>query len=112
MQKSFGGRTRAEAIRRIFTEGVKEFAKETGLPMGEALSGLIQENPSLWAEYCADAVPVQGTQLTGNASVRLATEMNAYAKENRCSLSVALSEVAKANPDLLQEYREEIATIV
>jgi hypothetical protein len=112
VQKSYSGVTRAEAIRRIFTEGVSEYAKESGLPMGEALTGLIQENRSLWTEYCADAVPVQGVQLPGDASARLASEMNAYAKENRCSLAVALCEVAKAKPSLFQKYLKEIPTIV
>lgn len=110
--KSYGGRNRAEAIRRIFTEGVKEFAKESGAPLGQALSELIQANPDLWQEYCADVVPVRGTPSGEGASLRLAAEMNAYAKESHCSLSVALSEVAKANPALYQEYCEQITTII
>ena len=112
MQKAYSGRNRAEAIRKIFTLGVAKYAREKGLPMGEALAGLIQENRGLWEEYCADVVPVQGTPSGEAASSRLAAEMNAYAKEHQCPLSVALSEVAKINPDLWGEYCEGITTIV
>jgi hypothetical protein len=110
--KTYTGSTRAEAIRRIFTEGVQEYAKKSGLPMGEALSAMIEANRSLWAEYSADTVPVQELLPERRASAALASEMNAYAKENHVSLAVALSEVCKSRPDLLLEYREEIATVV
>ncbi|MGB7590687.1 MAG: hypothetical protein WCD04_14470 [Terriglobia bacterium] len=112
MQKSYGGRNRAEAILRIFTEGVKEYAKETGAPLGQALSELAQANQGLWEEYCSDVVPVQGTPSGEGASSRLAAEMNVYAKEHQCSLSVALCEVTKANPDLFREWSEGITTVV
>lgn len=112
IQKSYGGRNRAEAIRRIFTEGVRNFAKERGCPLGQALSELAQANPDLWQEYCADVVPVQGTPSGEAASSRLAAEMDAYAKEHQCPLSVALSEVAKTNPDLWRQYCDGITTIV
>jgi len=39
-------------------------------------------------------------------------EVNAYAKENKCSLSAALSDVTKRNPDLWRQYSEEIVTAV
>jgi len=39
-------------------------------------------------------------------------EVNAYAKEHKCSVSVALSEVTKAKPELWREYSEEIVTAV
>jgi hypothetical protein len=112
MQKQFSGATRSEAIRRIFTEGVAEYQKESGLPMGEALAGLIKENPGLWQEYCADTVAVQGDVLEQGASLALASEMSAYAEEHRCSPAVALSEVAKRKPNLWQRYQEEIATTI
>jgi hypothetical protein len=112
IQKTYNGKTRAEAIRRIFTDGVKAFARESGAPMGQALSELIQANPDLWQEYCADVVPVQGTPSGEAASSRLAAEMTAYAKEHQCPLSVALSEVAKINPDLWQDYCDGITTII
>jgi hypothetical protein len=111
-QKAYSGSTRAEVIRGIFTRGVKEFARESGAPLGQALSELIQANPGLWQEYCADVVPVQGALPEGRASAQLASEMNAYARENHVSLAVALSEVCKSNPDLLIAWNEEIPTIV
>jgi len=80
--------------------------------MGEALTGLIRENPSLWVEYCSDTVPAQGAIPEGGVSAILASEMNAYARENHVSLAMALSELCKSNPYLLQGWREEIATIV
>jgi phage I-like protein len=46
------------------------------------------------------------------AQQALMVEVNAYAKENKCSLGVALSEVTKRNPDLWQQYSEEIVTAV
>ena len=39
-------------------------------------------------------------------------EVNAYAKEHKCSVSVALSEVTKAKPDLWRQYSEEIVVAV
>jgi hypothetical protein len=42
----------------------------------------------------------------------LMAEVNAYAKENKCSIGVALSEVTKRKPDLWQQYSEEIVTAV
>jgi hypothetical protein len=112
MQKVYTGSNRADIVKHIFTVGVAECAKESGVRMGEALAAMIQKNPALWAEYSADAVPVQGTPPEGRASAVLASEMNAYAKENHVSLAVALSEVCKSHPRLLLEYREEIATVV
>jgi len=80
--------------------------------MGEALSAMIQANPSLWAEYSASSMPVQGELLEVRASAILASEMNSYARKNKVSLPVALSEVCKSKPDLLRQYREEIAIVV
>ena len=39
-------------------------------------------------------------------------EVNAYAKEHKCSVSVALSEVTKLKPDLWRQYSEEIVVAV
>ena len=44
------------------------------------------------------------------AQQALMAEVNAYAKENRCSVGVALSEVTKRKPDLWRQYSEEIVT--
>ncbi len=41
----------------------------------------------------------------------LMAEVNAYAKENKCSVSVALSEITKRKPDLWREYSEEIVAV-
>jgi hypothetical protein len=46
------------------------------------------------------------------AQQALMVEVNAYAKENKCSLGVALSEVTKRKPDLWREYSEEIVMAV
>ena len=46
------------------------------------------------------------------AQQALMAEVNAYAKENKCSLSAALSDVTKRNPDLWRQYSEEIVTAV
>ena len=46
------------------------------------------------------------------AQQALMAEVNAYAKENKCSLGVALSEVTRRNPDLWQQYSEEVVTAV
>ncbi|MGC9995221.1 MAG: phage protease [Terriglobia bacterium] len=46
------------------------------------------------------------------AQQALMAEVNAYAKENKCSLSVALSDITKRNPDLWRQYSEEIVTAV
>ncbi len=46
------------------------------------------------------------------AQQALMAEVNAYAKENKCSIGVALSEVTKHKPDLWQAYSEEIVTAV
>jgi hypothetical protein len=114
IQKTYSAKNRAEAIRKIFTEGVKEFAKESGAPLGQALTELAQANPHLWEEYVADSMPIQGIEIKSadRASLRLASEMNAYAREHQCSLSVALCEVSKANPGLFREWSEGIPTIV
>jgi len=45
------------------------------------------------------------------AQQALMAEVNAYAKENKCSVSVALSEVTKRKPDLWREYSEEIVAV-
>jgi hypothetical protein len=45
------------------------------------------------------------------AQQALMAEVNAYAKENKCSVSVALSEVTKSKPDLWREYSEEIVAV-
>jgi hypothetical protein len=39
-------------------------------------------------------------------------EVNAYAKEHKCSVSVALSEVTKVKPELWRQYSEEIVVAV
>ena len=46
------------------------------------------------------------------AQQALMAEVNAYAKENKCSVGVALSEVTKRKPDLWRLYSEEIVTAV
>lgn len=46
------------------------------------------------------------------AQQALMAEVNAYAKENKCSLSVALSDITKRDPDLWRQYSEEIVTAV
>jgi phage I-like protein len=46
------------------------------------------------------------------AQQALMAEVNAYAKEHKCSVSAALSEVTKREPDLWQQYSEEIVTAV
>jgi hypothetical protein len=45
------------------------------------------------------------------AQQALMAEVNAYAKENKCSVSVALSEVTKRKPDLWREYSEETVAV-
>ena len=45
------------------------------------------------------------------AQQALMAEVNAYAKENKCSVSVALSEVTKRKPDLWRDYSEEIVAV-
>jgi phage I-like protein len=45
------------------------------------------------------------------AQQALMAEVNAYAKENKCSVSVALSEVTKLKPELWREYSEEIVAV-
>jgi len=45
------------------------------------------------------------------AQQALMAEVNAYAKENKVSISVALSEVTKRKPDLWREYSEEIVAV-
>ena len=46
------------------------------------------------------------------AQQALMAEVNAYAKENKCPLSVALSDITKRHPDLWRQYSEEIVTAV
>jgi phage I-like protein len=66
------------------------------------------------------AVPVVDLRSHGHAGggeqptaqQALMAEVNAYAKENKCSISVALSEVTKRQPELWQQYSEEIVTAV
>jgi phage I-like protein len=45
------------------------------------------------------------------AQQALMAEVNAYAKENKCSVSVALSEITKHKPDLWREYSEETVAV-
>ena len=129
MQKTYSGNTRADAIRRIFTEGVAAYAKESGAPMGQALAELAQENPDLWQEYMANVVPIQGDPSPERASSTLAAEMNAgrtrmealeriftvevqrYAEERGLPPSQALAEFIKANPELWEEYREQVRAL-
>jgi hypothetical protein len=111
MQKTFEGSNRAEAVRKIFTEGARQFAEESGLPLGEALAGLAKQNPDLWAEYSSNCVPVQGTESGDRASSTLAAEMKAFADEHHVSLSEALQEVSKRRPDLWQRHCDEIVMV-
>jgi len=46
------------------------------------------------------------------AQQALMAEVNAYAKDNKCSVGVALSEVTRRNPELWQQYSEEVVTAV
>lgn len=112
MKRVYTGTNRAEIVKRIFTEGVKECAEKNGLTLGEALSALIEKNPSLWAEYSANTMPAQELLPEPSASAVLASEMNAYARLHHVSPAVALSEVCKSNPDLLRKYREEVEIVV
>jgi len=53
-----------------------------------------------------------GAGETPTAQQSLMAEVNAYAKENKCSLSVALSEITKAKPELWRQYSEEVVMAV
>jgi hypothetical protein len=46
------------------------------------------------------------------AQQALMAEVNGYAQEHKCSVSVALSEITKAKPELWREYSAEIVTAV
>jgi hypothetical protein len=94
------------------SDAVNAFAKEHGCSYRDALNEVTAAHPELWSEYSAETMPVQGTPLPGDSSTALAAEMIAYSKEHKCSLSVALCEIGKANPALILQWREEIAAIV
>jgi hypothetical protein len=72
-----------------------------------------------FAALVEDARPVVDLKTHGHpgggeqptAQQALMAEVNAYAKENKCSVSVALSEVTKRKPDLWREYSEEIVAV-
>jgi hypothetical protein len=73
-----------------------------------------------FAALVEQAVPVVDLRTRGHAGggeqptaqQSLMAEVNAYAKENKCSVSEALSEVTKLKPDLWRAYSEEIVTAV
>jgi hypothetical protein len=46
------------------------------------------------------------------AQQALMAEVNGYAQEHKCSISLALAEITKAKPELWREYSEEIVTAV
>jgi hypothetical protein len=66
-----------------------------------------------------DAKPVVDLKTHGHAGAGEATtaqqalmaEVNAFAKDHKVSVSVALSEVTKLKPDLWREYSEEIVAV-
>ena len=83
------------------------YAKENNCPLGVALSEVTKREPHLWNAY-SEAVVGRRAKPKDSGRIILMGEVEAFAKENNCSLSVALTEVTKRNPDLWRVYSEQV----
>jgi hypothetical protein len=95
---------------RIALELIEEattYARENGCSLGIALSEVTKKEPDLWAMY-SEKVLGHRARPKDSARVILMGEVEALAKENNCSISVALSEVTKRNPELWRAYSEQV----
>jgi len=106
-----------EAERRV--EGAIRAGKVLPKNRGHALK-LALSDGAAFSALIEQAAPVVDLRAHGHAGGGeqptaqqvLMGEVNAYAKEHKCSVSVALSEVTKLKPDLWRQYSEEIVVAV
>lgn len=83
------------------------YASAKNCSMRVALSEVAKREPELWWAYC-EAVRERGAKPKDAPRVILMGEANAYMMENNCSLSVAVNEVTKRNPDLWRAYSQQV----
>jgi hypothetical protein len=83
------------------------YARENNCSLGAALSEVTKRDPELWRVY-SEKVLGRRAKPADSARVILMDEVHAYAKENNCSVSMALSEVTKRRPDLWRAYSEQV----
>jgi hypothetical protein len=115
---SFSTILRAQEAERRVDAAVKA-GKVLPKNRGQALK-LALSDAAVFSALVEQARPVVDLRSHGHAGggeqptaqQALMAEVNAYAKENKCSLSAALSDVTKHNPDLWRQYSEEIVTAV
>ena len=85
----------------------RAYARTENCSMKIALSEVAKSERELWWAY-SQAVLGHEAKPKVAARVILMGEMNAYAKENNCSLGAALTEICKRDPDLWQAYSEQV----
>lgn len=83
------------------------YASKNNCTLAVALVEVTRLEPHLWRAY-SEAVMGRRAQPKDAARVILMGEVEAFAKENNCSLAVALSEVTKQHPDLWRAYSEDV----
>ena len=83
------------------------YAKENNCSLGVALAEVTRQRPHLWGAY-SEAVVGRRAKPKDSGRIILMGEVEAFAKENNCSLSVALIEVTKRKPDLWRAYSEQV----
>jgi hypothetical protein len=83
------------------------YARENSCSLGVALAEVTKREPQLWAAY-SERVLGRRAKPKDAARVILMGEVEAFAKENNCSLSVAMTEVTKRKPELWRAYSEQV----
>ena len=83
------------------------YAKENNCSLGVALSEVTKREPHLWKAY-SEAVLGRRAKPKDSGRVILMGEVEAFAKQNDCSMSAALSEVTKRRPELWRAYSEQV----
>jgi hypothetical protein len=90
----------------LMAEATK-YAEENNCSLGAALSEVTKREPHLWNVY-SQAVVGRRVKAKDSGRIILMGEVEAFAKENGCSLSVALTEVTKRRPELWRAYSEQV----
>jgi hypothetical protein len=97
------------------------YASKNNVTLAEGYAQVCKERPNLYDAYNS-LVLGQGGASTAElrdrlrqkdrAARALMSEVNARAKENKCSIATALNEVARSQPELWRNYSEAITGYV
>jgi hypothetical protein len=96
-----------ERLGLILMAEAASYAKENNCLLGEALIEVTRREAHLWKAY-SEAVLGHRAKPKDSARLILMAEVEAFAEETNCSLSVALTEVTKRRPDLWRAYSEQV----